>query len=341
MIYTCIRSFLFRLDPERSHALALNYLKWCFPPWRVNARRKRFPDSPVKLWGLTFPNPIGLAAGLDKNGEYVDALFGLGFGFVEIGTVTPEPQAGNPTPRLFRIPEARALINRLGFNSRGVDYVIEQLKKRKIKGILGVNLGKNQMTSNENAFQDYQVGFEKVYPYADYVTINISSPNTPRLRDLQTEAYLSHLLKNLKECQLRLQKKFQRYVPLLIKISPDLTDEEINVMADEILAQGMDGVIATNTTRHRYGVEGLAHAGEEGGLSGEPLFPVSLRLIKCLRQALGDGLPIVAVGGVMSPEQADQFLNSGANLVQIYTGLIYQGPKLISSCIKKVHKMSG
>ncbi len=333
-MYSWLRPLLFRLGPERAHAWTLRFLQWVYPSWRVNRKIKRFSQSPVHAFGLTFPNPVGLAAGMDKNGDYIDALFGLGFGFIEIGTVTPKPQSGNPQPRLFRLPQARALINRMGFNNRGVDHVVTQLKKRKVKGIVGVNIGKNLMTSLDHAVDDYRVCYQKVYPYADYVTVNISSPNTPRLRELQTELYLHELLSELKKTQEELEKVHHRRVPLLLKISPDLVAEELKEIARIALRHRIEGMVAVNTTRHRHGVEGLPHAGEEGGVSGEPLFPTTLHAVEHLHAELGQEIPIIAVGGIMSRRDAQRLLAAGARLIQIYTGLVYEGPGIVKDIIR-------
>lgn len=333
VIYQRLRPLLFLLSPETAHAVTLKLLKWIYRPAVVKKIQAKNPSSPVQVFGLTFPNRVGLSAGLDKNGDYIDALFGLGFGFIEVGAVTPKPQPGNPKPRLFRLPKEKALINRLGFNNLGVDYLVENLKKRKISGIVGVNLGKNFTTPIELAYQDYEIGYEKVFPYADYVTINISSPNTPQLRQLQNENYLHDLLSKLKSKQLELERQYRRQVPLLLKISPDLTTEEIKQIAEVALAERIDGVVAVNTTSDRRAVYGLPHAEETGGLSGAPLFQMTIRVIKTLRETLGDQIPIIGVGGIMSATQAQQVLKAGAKLIQIYTGLIYEGPGLVQALL--------
>ena len=333
MIYEYLHFLSFCFDPEQAHYLALTALKSFYRPWMIKQYLKHFPQKPVSAFGLQFPNPVGLAAGLDKNGDYVDALLGLGFGFVEIGSVTPRPQLGNLKPRLFRLSKAQALINSLGFNNLGVDYFVKQIKKRKVKGIVGVNIGKNLTTSLENVYEDYRYCFEKTYPYVDYVTINISSPNTPGLRKLQSKKYLSKLLNQLKEEQYRLEDQYQRHVPLLFKISPDLTSEQLKVIALLSLEYHLEGLVATNTTNSRHGVEGLIHANAKGGLSGKPLFPKTLAIIKQLHTLVQDAIPIIGVGGVFSLEGAEAFLKAGACLVQIYTGLIYEGPGLIKSIV--------
>lgn len=287
--------------------------------------------------GLSFQNPIGLAAGLDKNGDYIDALGALGFGFIEVGTITPKPQRGNEKPRLFRLPEINALINRMGFNNKGVDYLVKNLKKRHYQGILGVNIGKNKDTPLDKSVQDYLICLEAVYPYADYVTINISSPNTPGLRQLQSATYFEDLLVQLKNAQRSFHHRFKRYVPLVVKIAPDLTSEEIIVMAELLLKYEIDGVIATNTTikpldelildTHTLPYEKINRV--QGGLSGQPLFHLSTTAVETLKSIIKDQIPIIAVGGIMSPADAKQKFDSGASLVQLYTGLVYQGPKLI------------
>lgn len=279
--------------------------------------------------GLNFPNRTGLAAGLDKNGDYIDALASLGFGFIEIGTVTPKPQPGNPLPRLFRLTDHDAIINRMGFNSKGLDYVAERLKKTKYKGILGINIGKNRDTPLENAVDDYRIGFRQMAPFASYITVNISSPNTQSLRDLQHGDLLRTLLKTLKQEQ-ALQSN---YVPLVVKIAPDLTLEELKNTAEILLAEKIDGVIATNTTLSRKGAENSPYAKESGGLSGKPLREQSTRIIRELAHLLQNKIPIIGCGGVFSAEDAREKLQAGASLLQIYTGLIYRGPALISELV--------
>ncbi len=283
--------------------------------------------------GLTFPNPVGLAAGLDKNGDYVDALEALGFGFVEVGTVTPRAQPGNPKPRLFRIPEAQAIINRMGFNNRGVDHLVERLKKRRSRGILGINIGKNFDTSIENAAGDYIACMRKVYAYASYITLNISSPNTKDLRNLQHPESLGRLLQRLKSEQTELCNRHGKYVPLAVKIAPDLSDAEAFAMAELLLANQIDAVIATNTTVSRDRIKGLRHAGEDGGLSGRPLFEQSTRIVACLSRALKTTIPIIASGGILTPEDALEKKAAGASLVQLYSGLVYKGPDLIAETV--------
>ena len=336
LIYFCLRPLLFLIDPEKSHDVTLKLLKWLCCPWLAKQRIEHFPKRPTTLFGLTFPNPVGLAAGLDKNGSCIDALLGLGFGFVEVGAVTPKPQAGNAKPRLFRIPQAQALINRMGFNNEGVDQLIVRLQKRKVKGIVGVNIGKNAATPLDQAVEDYRLCYEKLYPYVDFVTINISSPNTPQLRELHADTYLNDLLQTLKTEQHHLTRQQQRRVPLLLKISPDLTDAQLEAVSQIALIHQIDGIIAVNTTQSRDTITGLRHAEESGGLSGKPLFSKTIKIVKQLAHFLDKKIPIIAVGGIMSPEDALALFAAGAKLVQIYTGLVYQGPGLIRHIILKL-----
>lgn len=284
--------------------------------------------------GIHFPNPCGLAAGLDKNGECIRAFDDMGFGFVEIGTITPRPQPGNDKPRIFRIPEANAVINRMGFNNKGVDYLIDQVRKAKFNGVLGINIGKNKDTPDENAKDDYIHCMRKVYNFATYITINISSPNTPGLRSLQYGEALNELLSSLKAEQTSLAKKFDKYVPVAVKIAPDLTLEEVESIAECLIENGIDGVIATNTTLSRVGVEGLEHGDEQGGLSGQPVKEKSTQVIQMLAKALNDQIPIIGVGGIASGEDAKEKIAAGAKLVQVYTGFIYQGPELVKEVVK-------
>ena len=283
--------------------------------------------------GLDFPHPIGLAAGLDKNGECIRAWEALGFGFIEIGTVTPRAQPGNSKPRMFRLPLAQALINRLGFNNKGVDYLIEQVRRSGFKGVLGINIGKNADTPAERAIDDYLIGLRKVYPWASYVTVNISSPNTPGLRDLQYGAALEQLLATLQAERQRLCDIHDRYVPLAIKIAPDLADADLPMVGQALRQHGMDAVIATNTTFSRAGVEGMPHAGETGGLSGAPLRERSTAVVRRLADILAGEIPIIAVGGILSGADAAAKIEAGASLVQLYTGFIYRGPDLIREAV--------
>ena len=333
-IYSLSKPFLFQLDPECSHDLTLKSLKWL---GRVSAT-KLFPRPPQcqprQVMGLTFPNPVGLAAGLDKNGAYIDGLAALGFGFIEVGTVTPRPQPGNPKPRLFRIPEAEGIINRFGFNNLGVDNLIENVKRARYQGILGINIGKNFDTPNERAIDDYLIGLRKVYPYASYIVVNISSPNTKNLRQLQEREALAGLLSALKSEQTQLAQEHGRYVPIALKIAPDLEPEQVSEIAGLLLEYKMDAVIATNTTLSREAVAGLQHAEEAGGLSGAPVKAKSTLVICELAKHLKNEIPIIGVGGIMSGEEAREKLQAGASLVQVYSGLIYRGPRLVSDICK-------
>ncbi|GAA5183800.1 quinone-dependent dihydroorotate dehydrogenase [Acinetobacter kookii] len=295
--------------------------------------RQNVASKPVTCMGIEFPNPVGLAAGLDKNGAYIDALAGLGFGFIEIGTITPRPQSGNPHPRLFRLPEAKAIINRMGFNNDGVDKLIENVKAAKFKGILGINIGKNADTPVENAVDDYLICLEKVYNYASYITVNISSPNTKNLRSLQSGDALTELLQTLKKRQLELAEEHQHYVPLVLKVAPDLTNEDIQFIAKQLIQFKIDGLIVTNTTLSREGVENLKYGNEAGGLSGAPVFEKSTACLAAFAKVLQGQIPLIGVGGILSGEQAVAKQQAGASLVQIYSGLIYTGPALIKDCI--------
>ncbi len=335
MWYPLIRSLLFRFKPETSHHLALEGLALAHRLGVTGALFKT-PAQPVQVMGIDFPNPVGLAAGLDKNGDYIDALASLGFGFIEIGTVTPRPQPGNPQPRLFRIPEAEAIINRMGFNNLGVDHLVEQVKKVKYDGILGINIGKNFDTPVENAADDYVHCLEKVYAHASYVTVNISSPNTQGLRSLQSGNALSDLLARLKETQVRLAREQGHYVPLLVKIAPDLQDDEILEMAEQFVDFRVDGVIATNTTVSRPGIESLRLSEEAGGLSGKPLKPLSTFTLARLSEALDGRVPLIGVGGILDGASAADKIAGGASLVQIYTGFIYRGPQLITDAVRAI-----
>lgn len=328
-MFRLIRSMLFKLNPEHAHTVALKSLQLAY--WlRLTHFLKRPPSSPQTVMGLSFSHPVGLAAGFDKNGDYVDALGTLGFGFIEIGTVTPKPQSGNPRPRLFRLENENAIINRMGFNNKGMDYVAARLKKSRYKGILGINIGKNFSTPNEKAIQDYEACFQTLAPYASYITINISSPNTLGLRDLQQRSHLAQLLMSLKSAQARFATQC-RYVPLLIKISPDLSKEELNDVITVCLEQKIDGVIATNTTVKRDGIADAVYAQESGGLSGKPLQARSTAIIKQLYAQFGEAIPIIASGGVMDAASVQEKLDAGAKLVQVYTGFIYSGPKIIGA----------
>ncbi|WP_168542320.1 quinone-dependent dihydroorotate dehydrogenase [Acinetobacter sp. A2] len=330
MLYSLARPLLFSLAPERAHELTLSLLK---SSHKMGLMRQKTVAKPVTCMGIEFPNPVGLAAGLDKNGAYIDALAGLGFGFIEIGTITPRPQAGNPHPRLFRIPQAKAIINRMGFNNDGVDQLIENVKAAKFKGILGINIGKNADTPVENAADDYLICLEKVYNYASYVTVNISSPNTKNLRSLQSGDALTELLQTLKQRQLELAEEHQHYVPLVLKVAPDLDAEDTQFIAKQLLQFKIDGLIVTNTTLSREGVENLPHGDEAGGLSGAPVFEKSTACLAAFSEALKGEIPLIGVGGILSGEQALAKKNAGASLVQVYSGLIYAGPELVQDCV--------
>ena len=329
MFYPLLRSLLFSLDAETAHHVGLMGME---AARRIGASRLMGatpPPRPCTVMGLDFPNPVGLAAGLDKNGAYIDALAALGFGFIEVGTVTPRPQPGNPKPRLFRIPPAQAIINRMGFNNEGVDQLIRNVEKARYRGILGINIGKNFDTPIERAAEDYLIGLRKVYPYASYVTVNISSPNTKNLRQLQQSSELEALLDALKNEQERLAGLHGRKVPLALKIAPDLETEQIVEIAELLLKYRIEGVIATNTTLSREGVEGLPHGEETGGLSGAPLRKKSTAVVKQLSLALRGKIPVIGVGGIMNGLDGKEKMLAGASLLQLYSGLIYRGPELI------------
>lgn len=335
-MYNHIRDLLFYLNPETSHEFSLDMLGAAERMKLIGLMAPKVAVDPVNVMGLRFANSVGLAAGLDKNGDFFNALGALGFGFVEIGTITPRPQPGNPEPRLFRIPEAQAIINRMGFNNKGVDHLVEQVKKRRYQGVLGINIGKNATTPVENAVDDYLICLRKVYAYADYITVNISSPNTPGLRNLQFGDSLSRLLESLKKEQGVLAKAEGRYVPVAVKIAPDMDESEIAQVAGVLLQQGMDGVIATNTTVSRVGVEQYETSQESGGLSGVPVRDKSTWVIKTLHGCLGGKLPIIGVGGITDAASAADKVRAGASLVQIYTGFIYEGPALIATAANGV-----
>ncbi|TLX57195.1 quinone-dependent dihydroorotate dehydrogenase [Stutzerimonas nosocomialis] len=335
-MYNLARELLFKLSPETSHELALDLIG-AGGRLGLNGLMVRNPSSlPVQVMGLDFPNPVGLAAGLDKNGEAINGLSQLGFGFIEIGTVTPRAQPGNPKPRIFRLPEADALINRMGFNNQGVDALLARVDAAQFNGVLGINIGKNFDTPVERAVDDYLLCLEKVYSRASYVTVNVSSPNTPGLRSLQFGDSLRALLDSLRLRRENLQALYGKRVPLAIKIAPDMSDEEIALVAQALVETGMDAVIATNTTLGRDGVAGLAHADEAGGLSGAPVREKSTHTVKVLAEALGGRLPIIAAGGILEGRHAAQKIEAGASLVQIYTGFIYRGPALIREAVDAI-----
>jgi dihydroorotate dehydrogenase len=332
-MYRLIRPLLFRLEPEAAHRATLGALRALDGLGLVPAAGAAPAGCGRTLMGIRFPNPVGLAAGLDKNGEYIDALARLGFGFIEIGTVTPRPQPGNPRPRVFRLPAAQAVINRLGFNNEGVDRLLESVKRARYRGVLGINIGKNFDTPLERAADDYVACLRKVYPVAGYVTVNISSPNTEDLRRLQGAAELDALLSTLKAEQRALAARHGRTVPLAVKIAPDLERAQIEAIAAALRRHAVDAVIATNTTVAREGVAGLPHGREAGGLSGAPLAARATAVVRQLAQALGGTLPVIGAGGIMTGADAREKLAAGASLVQLHTGLIYRGPALVRECI--------
>ncbi|RUO36483.1 quinone-dependent dihydroorotate dehydrogenase [Aliidiomarina sanyensis] len=335
-LYNLVRSVLFKQDAEWSHDFALNQLA------RIGSGPMRFlvaqsiPEKPVEILGLRFPNPVGLAAGLDKNGRCIDAFGAMGFGFLEVGTVTPRPQAGNPKPRMFRLTEHEALINRMGFNNDGVDALVKNIKASSYRGILGINIGKNKDTPEAEGVQDYCICMEKVYSLADYITVNISSPNTPGLRAFQHGNVLDELLRTLKAKQHELEIAHKKYVPLFVKIAPDMTKEQVQSFAEAVRTYQIDGVIATNTTIERSAVEGHVHAKEAGGLSGAPVRDASTQVIRWLRESLPKEIPIIGVGGILSAADASDKLAAGASLVQIYTGFIYHGPQLVRDIVENL-----
>lgn len=336
MLYRLARTGFFQLDAEKAHDLAIeNFKRFTGTPLDL-FYRQHLPNRPVECMGLTFKNPVGLAAGLDKNGECIEAFGAMGFGFVEVGTVTPRPQSGNDKPRLFRLIQAEGIINRMGFNNLGVDNLVENVKKAKYDGIIGINIGKNKDTPIENGADDYLICMEKVYPYAGYIAVNISSPNTPGLRTLQYGEALDDLLAVLKAKQSELAKLHNKYVPLTLKIAPDLSDDELKQICQSLLKHNIDGVIATNTTLDRSLVEGMKFANEAGGLSGRPVQSRSTEVIKCLYQELGDKLPIIGVGGIDSCIAAKEKMLAGAKLVQVYSGFIYHGPCLVGDIVKNL-----
>lgn len=342
LLYALARPLLFSLDPESAHNLTLPSLRRAATLGWTRALPKPHPD-PRTVMGLQFPNPVGLAAGLDKDGAYIDGLAALGFGSIEVGTVTPRAQPGNPRPRMFRLPKAQAIINRMGFNNGGVDAFVANVQASQFyqdrQGILGLNIGKNADTPIDRAAEDYLHCLGRVYPYASYVTVNISSPNTKNLRQLQGASELDSLLSQLKDAQQRLADMHKRYVPIALKIAPDVEGDQIRTIAAALLRHRMDGVIATNTTVSRGAVQGLPHADEAGGLSGAPVLELSNAVIRALRSELGNALPIVGVGGVLSGADARMKMQAGASLVQLYTGLIYRGPALVRECAAALRSM--
>lgn len=338
-MYSLVRPLLFALDPERSHDLTMTLLRdaWRLPGISATARRlyaQRTPSLPVEAMGLRFPNPLGLAAGLDKEARCLAPLFDFGFGFLELGTVTPQAQAGNPKPRLFRLTQYGALINRMGFNSSGLDRFLANLAAQPRRGLIGINLGKNKTTPDSEAISDYRIGLRAVYAHADYITLNISSPNTPGLRALQAETALAALLAAIKQEQALLNQKHARHVPIALKIAPDLDDNSIDAIAELVLAHRLEAVIATNTTLARPGLDHARFAQETGGLSGVPLRPLSTQIIRRLHARLQGRVAIIGVGGIAGADDAWEKLVAGADLLQLYTAFIYQGPGIIPSIVR-------
>ncbi|MCK5530860.1 MAG: quinone-dependent dihydroorotate dehydrogenase [Halopseudomonas aestusnigri] len=338
-MYDLLRSLMFRLPAETSHDLALDMIGAAGRLRLAEKLVRPVPAQPVEVMGLTFDNPVGLAAGLDKNAVAVDGMAAMGFGFLEVGTVTPRPQPGNPKPRLFRLPEQQAIINRFGFNNEGVDAMLERLAGVRYQGVLGINIGKNAVTPVENAVDDYLYCLRKVYDRASYVTVNLSSPNTPGLRTLQYGETLKVLLGQIKQCQKVLAEERGRYVPIAIKIAPDMTAEEVALVGATLLAEGMDAVIATNTTLDRSAVADSPYASEAGGLSGAPLTDMSTEVIRLLAAELKGQMPIIGVGGIFSGADAADKIAAGASLVQLYSGFIYRGPELIRECADAIAVM--
>jgi dihydroorotate dehydrogenase len=337
MVYSILKKLLFKLDAEKAHDLSLKWLKIIHRAGMTRFLPKPYSSAPCKVMGLEFKNPVGLAAGFDKNGDYIDALAVMGFGFIELGTVTPRLQPGNPLPRLFRLPKQQAVINRMGFNNKGVDYLVSRIKGSSFSGIIGVNIGKNLTTDVTRAHEDYLYCFQKAYPHADYVTINISSPNTPGLRNLQLKDHLGPLLGLIQAERDTLVQKHRKYVPVVVKIAPDLSDTEILSFVEIFQSFNLDGIIATNTTLSREGVENSGFAHEQGGLSGAPLRNPALHVLKILRSVLDNKTTLIASGGIITADDAIQKFQSGASLVQVYTGLIYSGPWLVNETVKKMN----
>ena len=337
-MYDWIRPLLFKLDAETAHGLTLYGLDVAHRSELGRFVAKPPQELPAEAFGVRFPNPVGLAAGLDKNAAHLDALGALGFGFIEVGTVTPRPQIGNDRPRLFRLPHHEAIINRMGFNNEGVDALVRNVQKSSYRGVLGINIGKNKDTPNEKAVDDYLFCLERVYAHASYVTVNISSPNTKGLRDLQEEATLRRFIETLREAQERLGSQTGTRKPMLLKIAPDLSDTELDSIAEVLLATHIDGVICTNTTIDRTAVANDPLSGEIGGLSGRPLFARSNEVVTGMRRRLGDRIAIVGVGGILEGQDAVEKIDAGAALVQIYSGLIYRGPALIAECVNEIRR---
>ena len=333
-MYALAKTLLFCLDAERAHDLALSSIEAAYRTGLNPLLATRPAPLPTRVFGIDFPNPVGLAAGLDKNGAHIDALAALGFGFIEIGTTTPRPQPGNPRPRMWRLPEHQGVINRLGFNNAGVDALLRNAERARFGGVLGINIGKNKDTPNERAIDDYLFCLERVYARASYITVNISSPNTQGLRDLQEEETLKRFLGTLREAQERLGAKHGARKPMLLKIAPDLSDTELDAIAEVLLATRVDGLICTNTTIDRTPVAGDRHAGEAGGLSGKPVFEKSTAVLRGMAQRLSGKVPLVGVGGITRGADAAEKFAAGASLVQFYSGLVFRGPALIGECVE-------
>ncbi len=331
-----VRPFLFQMGAEHAHDMMINLGKTFSKDPLRRLISQKVEDSPVEVMGLKFKNPLGLAAGLDKNGEAIDFFGALGFGFIEVGTVTPKPQSGNPKPRLFRVYEAEGIINRMGFNNKGVDYLLANLKRSTYEGVIGVSIGKNETTPIDHAVDDYIECMSKVYPYADYIAVNISCPNTPDLTDLQQAESFTKLICPLKDKQRELADKYGTYVPLVVKISPDLYDNELRSLCGVCLEQKVDGICCTNTTVSRDVIHGMVHANEWGGLSGQPLFHKSTRVLKLVSDMVDNSIPLIGVGGISNAVQAREKIDAGANLVQIYTSLIYDGPRVIRDIVNNI-----
>ncbi|HEX7349288.1 MAG TPA: quinone-dependent dihydroorotate dehydrogenase [Rhodanobacteraceae bacterium] len=341
-MYPQLRPLLFMLEAEAAHGLTLYALDVAERSNLMRLVAQPPPaDLPVRAFGIDFPNPVGLAAGLDKNGAHIDALGALGFGFIEVGTVTPRPQPGNPKPRLFRLPEHEAIINRMGFNNAGVDALARNVEKSHWRGVLGINIGKNKDTPNTDAAKDYLACLERVYPLASYVTVNVSSPNTPGLRELQQGDALRRLVATLVDARERLATQHGARKPLLLKIAPDLDDQQMDAIATTLLDSSIDGLICTNTTIDHAGVAGAMYANEAGGLSGKPLFDAATEVLRGMAARLAGKLPLVGVGGVLSGSDAADKLSAGATLVQIYSGLIYRGPWLVTECVEEIRRQRG
>lgn len=335
-MYALARSLLFKLDAERAHHLGLKAIQTAYRTGTNPLLAAKPQRCPSRVFGIDFPNPCGLAAGLDKDGAYIDALASLGFGFIEVGTTTPRPQSGNPKPRMFRLPEHLAVINRLGFNNRGVEQLVRNAERARFGGVLGINIGKNKDTPNEQAVDDYLYCLERVYPRASYVTVNISSPNTQGLRDLQEEDSLRRFVGTLRERQEQLAAQHGKRKPMLVKIAPDLDEAQMDAIATVVSDAQIDGLICTNTTIEREAVRGHRHAAEAGGLSGAPVMQRSTEVLAGMSQRLGESVPLVGVGGIMCGADAAAKMRAGASLVQFYTGMVYRGPALIAEIVDAI-----